>query len=109
MSNNKPRKDSPEEMLNAHQWLEAVAETLELDPQVTKTLMKELLNLTAQVAHGPSRPAAPVTTFLLGLAAGHATAADDLTTPTPDADIAATRARLEQLHKLLEKHGHAAP
>jgi hypothetical protein len=36
-----------------------------------------VLDLARDVAHGVARPAAPLTTFLLGLAAGRAGASDD--------------------------------
>lgn len=55
-------------------WTEAVCAELGLqgvvDPaQVTHTV----LDLARDVAHGVDRPAAPLTTFLVGVAAGRAT------------------------------------
>lgn len=61
-----------ENLDSAHRWLEAAATELELDPALVRELMRDLLDLTRDVAHGPSRPAAPVTAFLVGLAAGRA-------------------------------------
>ena len=46
-------------------WLAAVAAELGLDEPVDVTL---LLDLTRDVAHNVVRPAAPLTTYLLGLA-----------------------------------------
>lgn len=46
-------------------WLAAVAADLGLDDPVDTTL---LLDLTRDVAHDVVRPAAPLTTYLLGLA-----------------------------------------
>lgn len=69
-----PRKDSPEEMLSAHAWLEQVSADLGIPNEVTRSSVKEILDLTAAVAHNRSRPAAPVTAFLIGLAAGQAAA-----------------------------------
>jgi hypothetical protein len=57
-------------------WTARVCAALDLDPaSVDQTL---LLDLTKDVAHGIARPAAPLTSFLVGLAAGRdgATAAD---------------------------------
>lgn len=67
-------KDSPEEMLNAHTWLEQVSAELGIADEVTRSSVKDILDLTAAVAHNRSRPAAPVTAFLVGLAAGQAAA-----------------------------------
>ena len=56
----------------AHEWLEEVATTLDLDPHDATALVRELLDLTKDVAHNRSRPAAPLTAFLVGLASGNA-------------------------------------
>ena len=55
----------------AHEWLEEVATTLDLDPHDATALVRELLDLTKDVAHNRSRPAAPLTAFLVGLASGN--------------------------------------
>lgn len=67
-----PAKGSPEEMQSAHAWLDQVASELGLPEDVVRTNVKGILDLTAAVAHNRSRPAAPVTAFLVGLAAGRA-------------------------------------
>lgn len=55
------------------QWITAVKNELGIDLAVdTKTL----LDLARDAAHGVARPAAPLTTFLVGYAAAHATGAD---------------------------------
>lgn len=51
-------------------WIEAVCAELELDLADQKATTTTVLDLTADVAHGVARPAAPVTAFLVGLAAG---------------------------------------
>lgn len=51
------------------QWLAQVAEELGLEAGVLEA-EDALLNMTASVAHGPSRPAAPITAYLIGYAAG---------------------------------------
>jgi hypothetical protein len=52
-----------------HDWIERVIRELGLDPQLDRDL---ILDLTREVAHGVARPAAPLTAFLVGLAAGRA-------------------------------------
>jgi hypothetical protein len=64
------RKDSPDEMVSAHAWLSQVAEELGLPTDIARQSVRDVLELTAAVAHNRSRPAAPVTAFLIGLAAG---------------------------------------
>ena len=54
------------------------------------------------MAHnGPSRPAAPTTAFLVGLAAGQQLGPD----ATPDATESATRRLIEATTQLLERYG----
>jgi Domain of unknown function (DUF6457) len=47
-------------------WIAAVREELNVDPVDTGLV----LDLARDVAHGVARPAAPLTTYLLGLAVG---------------------------------------
>ncbi len=56
------------------EWVAAAARQLGLDlaEAARDELVTAVLDLTADVAHGVSRPAAPVTAFLVGLAAGRA-------------------------------------
>jgi molybdopterin-guanine dinucleotide biosynthesis protein A len=49
-------------------WMTRVATLLDVDPH--EVLTSELLDLTRKVAHGVERKSAPLTTFLLGYAAG---------------------------------------
>lgn len=66
-------------LTTTHQWLTSVSEELGVDPSLVRDLVGDILNLTAAVAHnGPSRPAAPTTAFVVGLAAG-ASAGDTAT------------------------------
>lgn len=60
--------DNPREMATAHQWLTSVAREFELDEEIVRRLAGPLLDLTREVAHQRSRPAAPLTAFLVGLA-----------------------------------------
>ncbi|EFQ81192.1 hypothetical protein HMPREF0305_10819 [Corynebacterium pseudogenitalium ATCC 33035] len=56
---------------SAHEWLEEAARHLGLDPQEATALTREILDLTKDVAHNRSRPAAPLTAFLVGLASSN--------------------------------------
>lgn len=49
-------------------WTTHVCHALDLDPAALDRDL--LLDLTKEVAHGVARPAAPLTAFLVGLAAG---------------------------------------
>jgi len=49
-------------------WLKRVADVLNVDQHDIR--VEELLNLTREVAHGVERKSAPLTTYLLGYAAG---------------------------------------
>ena len=51
------------------EWVKEVCAKLELDDGVDT---EEILEVARDVAHGVERRAAPVTTFLIGLAAGRA-------------------------------------
>ncbi|MCZ9309390.1 DUF6457 domain-containing protein [Corynebacterium uberis] len=82
---------------SAHGWLTAAAQALELDPRVVTQLTGELLDLTRDVAHGPSRPAAPLTAFLVGLATGRGTSAVD----SPQATADAARDRITHIRRLV--------
>ncbi|MGO1511314.1 MAG: DUF6457 domain-containing protein [Actinomycetaceae bacterium] len=59
-------KRLPPEVLD--EWLVEAADELGLDP--TEVDVNLVLDLTRDVAHGVARPAAPLTAFLLGVAAG---------------------------------------
>jgi hypothetical protein len=55
------------------EWVTAVAQELGLEGAIdSDTVVDLVLDLTSDVAHGVSRPAAPVTAFLIGIAAGRA-------------------------------------
>ena len=53
-----------------HAWVEELAEALGLEPDAVD--VRVLLDVARDAARGVARPAAPVTTFLIGLAAGRA-------------------------------------
>jgi hypothetical protein len=53
------------------EWVTAVGRLLGVEGLIDEDgLVDVVLDLTADVAHGVSRPAAPVTAFLVGLAMG---------------------------------------
>jgi hypothetical protein len=55
--------------VNLHDWIDELCDALDIDAEVDEGLV---LDLARTVAHTVERPAAPVTTFILGLAAGSA-------------------------------------
>lgn len=64
------RKDDPEVMAQMERWLSAVSENLDFDYDMIGQHKKNLLDLISAVAHGPSRPGAPLTAFIVGYVAG---------------------------------------
>ncbi len=53
--------------MNLHDWIDEVCDLLDIDHEADEGLV---LDLARVCAHGVQRPAAPVTTYLLGYAAG---------------------------------------
>ncbi len=53
--------------MNLHDWIDELCDVLDLDAEVDEALV---LDLARAAAHNVQRPAAPITTYLLGLAAG---------------------------------------
>lgn len=64
MSDTSPSHHLPPEALET--WLNAAAEELGIDPKDVS--IRTLLDLARDAAHNVARPAAPLTTYLLGLA-----------------------------------------
>jgi hypothetical protein len=50
-----------------HDWIDEVSDVLDLDTELDEGL---ILDLARVAAHNVARPAAPITTYLLGFAAG---------------------------------------
>lgn len=75
-------------------WITAVCAELELDLGDQDATTTTVLDLTADVAHGVARPAAPVTAYLIGLAAGRS--ADPSGTTAELADRLGERAKAWQ-------------
>ena len=58
-------------MNTLQEWVNLVCRELDLDDAVSPAAMQSrVLDLSRDVAHGVARPAAPLTAYLLGLAAG---------------------------------------
>ncbi|AKK10580.1 DUF6457 domain-containing protein [Corynebacterium uterequi] len=80
-----------EDLTPTHQWLNDAAHALDTDPDLVAELVPDLLALTKVIAHhGPSRPAAPLTAFLVGYAAG-----------AQGGDADGVRARIDAIKALL--------
>lgn len=58
-----------EKMYHMNEWLVKVCSEFGIDPGLLDDVVPALLELTRDVAHGPSRPGAPLTAFLVGVAA----------------------------------------
>ena len=64
--------DEQRKMADMEAWLDRVCETLGVDRAELAAVTPEVLDLVGQVAHGPSRPGAPMTAMVVGLAASKA-------------------------------------
>jgi hypothetical protein len=60
--------------VNLHDWIDELCDVLDLDIEVDEGLV---LDIAKVAAHNVVRPAAPLTTYLLGYAAGRADADTD--------------------------------
>jgi len=52
--------------VNLHDWIDELCDALDIDAEVDEAL---ILDLARDAAHNVERPAAPITTYLLGYAA----------------------------------------
>ena len=53
--------------MNLHDWIDELSDVLDVETEVDEALV---LDLARVAAHAVARPAAPITTYLLGYAAG---------------------------------------
>jgi len=75
------------------EWVDAVCRELDITDAVEPAAMQtRILDISRDVAHTVARPAAPLTAYLIGLAAGR--------TDTPEATADALTARI----RLLTQH-----
>ncbi|MEA5154055.1 DUF6457 domain-containing protein [Raineyella sp.] len=56
-----------EKMRRMGEWLDTVVAELGIAPEVLDRIRTPMLDMIAEVAHGPSRPGAPLTAMLVGL------------------------------------------
>ncbi|MEE6271820.1 DUF6457 domain-containing protein [Georgenia sp. MJ206] len=84
-----------EKMAAMNVWLDAVCRELDVDRAVMTEVTGPLLALIRDVAHGPTRPGAPLTAFLVGLASARAAG------PDPAAQAAAVEARVAAVARLV--------
>ncbi|GAA4704023.1 DUF6457 domain-containing protein [Nocardioides conyzicola] len=54
--------------MNLHDWIDELIDVLDIETEVDEGLV---LDLARVAAHNVERPAAPITTYLLGYAAGY--------------------------------------
>lgn len=62
------------EHVNLHDWIDELCDALDIELDVDESL---ILDVAREAAHNVERPAAPVSTFLLGYAAAHSNADPD--------------------------------
>ena len=62
--------------MNLHDWIDELSDALDIETEIDEALV---LDLARTVAHTVERPAAPVTAYMLGLAAGARGAGVELT------------------------------
>lgn len=53
--------------MNLHDWIDELCDVLDIETEVDEAL---ILDLAREAAHNVERPAAPISTYLLGFAAG---------------------------------------
>lgn len=58
-----------EKMAQMNAWLDQACAALDVDRGQVAEITSAVLDLVAQVAHGPSRPGAPLTAMVVGIAA----------------------------------------
>lgn len=57
-------------MTDLHEWAARVIAELGLPDTIDEPTLQLILDLARDAAHGVARPAAPLTTYLLGIAVG---------------------------------------
>ena len=86
--------DESDKMAVMDRWLAEVCVELGVDRSVLDANTVAMLALIKSVAHGPSRPGAPMTAFLIGLAAGAAT-------PTPATQTTGVADNIRKVNHLI--------
>lgn len=88
------QRDTPEQRQAAHEWLDYAAGEFDLPGSLHRAVAKDLLDLTRRIAYERSRPAAPLTLFLLGVAAGRAVEDEDANPAAYEAAVQENLAKL---------------
>lgn len=76
---NKDQATEAEKMRVMGHWLDAVCSELGVDRDLVDRISRPTLGLISDVAHGPSRPGAPMTALVLGLASAQAESPEEIT------------------------------
>jgi Domain of unknown function (DUF6457) len=105
------RGDETRKMAAMNAWLDEVCAELGVDRDLVSATTPTMLRLIGRVAHGPSRPGAPLTAFVVGLAAAEAARDGEVGTGgagpvapgTDDARAAAVRQRVDAVAALVER------
>ena len=61
--------DEQQKMAQMNAWLDQVCAALDVDRAALAEVTPAILGLVGRVAHGPSRPGAPLTAMVVGIAA----------------------------------------
>ena len=85
--------DEAAKLAKMREWLQQVSAALDVDHAVVEASIPTLLDLVRDVAHGPSRPGAPLTAFTVGLALSQVLAQPGA--PAPEAAVRQVVARLD--------------
>ena len=63
-----------QDLSSTYEWVTRLAQEFDIDAELARDVVPALLDLTRDVAHEQARPAAPLSAFLVGLAAKGANA-----------------------------------
>lgn len=74
-------RSEADKLARMRDWLKQVSDTLGVDAGLVESSIPTLLDLVRDVAHGPSRPGAPLTAFVVGLALSRDLALDQTREP----------------------------
>ncbi|MHB1491997.1 MAG: DUF6457 domain-containing protein [Cellulomonas sp.] len=96
MNENDVREATPDPTDDAVHWAALVTAELDIASDDLARLSRSVLDMVRDVAHGVNRPSAPLTAFLVGLAAGRAAQASGTSI---DVEV---QMRLEQVMHLVQ-------
>ncbi|GGG75028.1 DUF6457 domain-containing protein [Corynebacterium pelargi] len=58
-----------QDLSSTYEWVTRLAQAFDIDVEAARAVVPALLDLTRDIAHQQARPAAPLSAFLVGLAA----------------------------------------